>query len=279
MAPLRPLRLKSRSVLIWLLCWGVLSQAGILPPLKAGAAPKALLEDLKYRIDFWILDDAARARLTVAAEGAGRFLVELSGETRGLAEVLSGHRRDRYQTEMVYRDGRLMPLIYREESHRWGKRSLKEYRFDYERGRLELWQLKERQGRLVLKWQTALKEPVYDPLSAFYNCRLGLLGPLKEGDTLQIAGIPYPAPETMEVRLGPQTPEGRRVMVNLFNPAFAHQKGVVFILVDGDGVPLKGWTRVLGFGKISGKLLPDGKYLENGLPGIPSKPQATADGD
>jgi len=239
----------------------MLSQVGLLCPIKAGAAPQALLEDLRYRMDVLIIEDAARGRLTLTAEGGGRFLAELSGEARGLAEVLSGRRRDRYQTEMVYRDGRLVPLIYREESHRRGKQSLKEYRFDYEQGRLELWQLKEREGHLVLKWETALKEPVYDPLSAFYNCRLGLMGPLKEGNTLQIAGIPYPAPETMEVRLGKQTPEGRQAMVTLNNPALKGQRGVVFIMVDGDGVPLTGWTRVLGFGKALGQLLPESKPL------------------
>ncbi len=265
MAPLRALGLKSRSVLIWLLCCVVLSQAGILPPLKAGAAPKALLEDLKYRIDFWILDDAARGRLTLKSLGSGRYQAELSGEAQGLLGLLSGGRRDSYQTEMIYDHGRLRPVVYREESRRRGKHYLKEYRFDYSKKRLELWQLKERQGSLVLKWHTDLKEAIYDPLSAFYNGRLGLLGPIKDGDTYQITGIPYPAPETIEVSLGQQTQEGRRVMVALVNAAFEDKKGLVFILFNGEGVPTLAWTRVLGFGKISGKLLPDGKFLKNGL--------------
>ena len=250
--------------------------------LLAAAAPLSaapLLEELDYQMDAWVLRDAARAKLTLKNLGAGRYQAVLSGETRGLAALLSGQRRDSYQTEMVFADGKLKPLIYREETRRRGQRHLKEYRFNHAAQRLELWQLKERQGHLVLKWHTELKEPVYDPLSAFYNCRLGLLGPLKEGDTLQIAGIPYPAPETLEVRLGANTAAGRQVMVTLSNPALAGQKGLIFIIFNGDLVPTQGWTRVLGFGKISGTLLPDGKYLKNGLPEIPSGLKVPESGD
>lgn len=239
-------------------------------PVAAAAprTPEAVVEDLKYRVDFWILEDAARGRLTLKSLGAGRYQAELSAETQGLLGLLSGGRRDSYQTEMIYSHGRLRPVVYREESRRRGKHYLKEYRFDYSKKRLELWQLKERQGSLVLKWHTDLKEAIYDPLSAFYNSRLGLLGPIKDGETYQIAGIPYPAPETIEVRLGPHTPQGRQVMVALVNAAFEDKKGLVFILFNVEGAPVQAWTRVLGFGKIIGRLLPDSKPLNERLAGL-----------
>ena len=265
----------ARWFLLFLVLWQVWS------PVAAAAASTAgvVVEDLKYRVDFWLWEDAARGRLTLKSVGEGRYQAELSGEAQGLLGLLSGGRRDSYQTEMIYDRGKLLPVVYREESRRRGKHHLKEYRFDYSKKRLELWQLKERQGSLVLKWHTDLKDQVYDPLSAFYNSRLGLLGPLKDGETYQIAGIPYPAPETIEVSMGKQTQEGRQVMVALVNAAFEDKKGLVFILFNGEGAPVQAWTRVLGFGKIVGQLLPEGKSMKAGLPGILPKSRVPAGGD
>jgi hypothetical protein len=167
---------------------------------------------------------------------------------------------------MVSRNGKLLPLIYREESHKRGKRYLKEYRFDYDQGVLELWQLKEGQG-LVRKWHTTLKDQVYDPLSAFYNCRLGLLGPIREGETFKVSGIPYPKPEEIEVRIGPETAQGRKIMIALHNHAFENDRGVVYAYLDNARVPQLAWTSAR-VGKINGRL-DGGQCLQGGLPGLP----------
>jgi hypothetical protein len=119
---------------------------------------------------------------------------------------------------------------------------------------------------LTLTWHTPLKEPVYDPLSAFYNYRLGLLGPLKEGETIKVAGIPHPKPEEIEIRNGPVTSEGRQVTVAILNPAFEDERGLVFVYFDDRGAPTHAWTRVLHFGKILGQLLPVSEPLKGGLP-------------
>ena len=126
---------------------------------------------------------------------------------------------------MVWRNHRLLPLIYREESWRGKKRRFKEYRFDYSRNRLELWEWHEGKG-LSKKWHTDLTEQVYDPLSAFYNCRLGILGPTREGEPSP-SGNSLPQAEAMEVRLGEEGKDGRQVMVFLFNSVFQGSRGVV----------------------------------------------------
>ncbi|HZE21362.1 MAG TPA: DUF3108 domain-containing protein, partial [Desulfobaccales bacterium] len=201
-------------------------------PLSANpalAAP-ARLEDLHYRLSALIWQDAARVRLTLKRLGPTRFHAEVIGKTQGFIKFLSGNRRERMETEMVWRDQRLMPLVYREESRWRDKRSFKEYRFDYPHGRLELWEWHAGKG-LLKKWQTKLSGPIYDPLSAFYNCRLGIMGPTRQGQTVAIPGIPYPKPELMEVRLGPETPAGRKAMLSLVNPVFHDSRGVVFAYV------------------------------------------------
>jgi len=237
---------------------------GALAP--AAVAQGQLLEDLNFRVEYLLWKEVARARLTLTSLGPGRYLVELSGEPLGLMKALVGPRRDSYQTEMIWRDGRFVPLVYREESRKKNKRYLKEYRFDYEKGQLEMWQLKEDRGVMVRKWHTTLKGSIQDPLSAFYNYRLGLLGPIKEGETLRLEGIPYPKPEEIEVRIGPETEWGRKVMISINNQAFANERGTVFAYLDGCRVPRKAWTNVLNMGTISGELLPGGKPLNGTLP-------------
>ena len=235
------------------------------PGLAPASVPKErLLEDLKFRVEYLLWKDVARARLTLKSLGRGHYRAELSGEPLGLLKILAGNRRDSYQTEMIIRQGKLVPLVYREESRKRGRRYLKEYRFNYEQNRLELWQLKEGHG-LVSKWQTELRGPIYDPLTAFYNCRLGLMGPIKDGETFKVNGIPYPHPEEIEVRIGPKTKEGRRIMISITNKAFDKDQGVVFAYLDGGRVPKQAWTNTR-VGKVWGELLSGGKPLKGGLP-------------
>lgn len=254
------------------LCLGSLIWSG---PAGAAAVPGVLLEDLNYRVDALVWPDAGRVRITLKRLGSDRYQAELSGEPRGLLDTLSGRRRDSYRTEMIYRDGKLLPLLYREETKTQKKHGIKEYRFDYAQGRLELWQLKKGRG-LTRRWQTPLKNPVYDPLSAFYNYRLGFLGAVKEGASLKVSGIPYPRPEEIEVRLGPETPEGRQAMVAFLNRAFADQKGEVHVVFDRGWVPKEVWIRVMPIGKVSGRLLPESQPLKDSLRQTLSPPDVSA---
>jgi hypothetical protein len=232
-------------------------------PLPPAMAAPALLEDLRYRVEVLVWPDAARVRLTLKRLSPERFAAEVTGDTQGFIKLISGGHRERLHTEMVWRHQRLLPLIYREESWRHGKHGLKEYRFDYTRGRLELWELHHGKG-LSKKWQTDLTGQVYDPLSAFYNIRLGIIGPHRQGETAPIPGIPYPRPESMEVRLGSATDSGLEAMVSLINPVFEGSRGDVFASVDKQLVPHRAWTTVSGV-TIRAWLLPGGVIMDPSL--------------
>ena len=255
-----------RSPLAGVLSFVVLLLLGLVPPPPPAMAAPALLEELRYRVEVLSLQNAARVTLTLKRNGPGRFTAEIIGETQGLVKLLSGDQRERLQTEMVWRDQRLLPLIYREESWRGKKRRLKEYRFNYAQGRIELWEQRDGKG-LAKKWHTGLTDQFYDPLSAFYNCRLGILGPTREGETSTIQGIPYPQPDIMEVRLGAEGKDGRQVMLSLINPVFQDSRGVVFANVDQQLVPQQAWTTVSGI-TIRGLLLPESAIMAPGLPGL-----------
>lgn len=233
-----------------------------MSPGSTQAAP-ALIEDLHYQVAVFIWPEAAHVRVTLQKKGQSRLVAEVLGKTQGFIKAITGNQRERLQTEMVWRDGRLVPLIYREESWHHGKRAFKEYRFDYPRSRLTLWEWHEGKG-LLKKTEITLQKQVYDPLSAFYNCRLKILGPTQEGETCTIPGIPYPRPEAVEVRLGPETKDGRNAMVSLVNPVFGDNRGVVFALIDAQRLPRRAWTTVFGV-TITGTLLPQSVVMPDSL--------------
>jgi hypothetical protein len=183
------------------------------------------------------------------------------GESQGLLAKVSGGWKGTFSTEMIMRNGKLHPLVYREESSRSTKRNFKEYRFDYQKNTIELWQYKE--GKLVKKWETTFTEPPTDGISLYYNQRLGYISLNKGGETIRVMGIPYPKPEDIIVRVGPATPEGRKVWVSLTNKAFEENKNQIQGLIDAEGVATQAESRILKFGKVIGSIMPDSKRLNS----------------
>jgi len=227
-------------------------------PGSGWAAPA--LEDLPYRISLGPWTEMARVNLTLRELGPGRYLAEFSDGAKGVWGLLSRWLPERYQTEMVFRDGRFQPLVYREKIRISGRRVVKEYRFDYEKGRLEYWRQTEDQ-KISKRWQVPLKEPVYDPLSLFYNIRAGAFGPLGAGDTLRVQTIPTPDPEAMVIQLGPETAQGRKVTLTIREKS-GKERGPYFIYAGPDWVPRTAWFRVLQFGKLTGHLLDSAEILK-----------------
>ncbi len=253
--------LRARSLLLLLLL--LLASAG---PTRAAAA----LEDLPYRISLGSWVETGRANLSLKELGPGRYLAEFSGGAEGIWTVLSRWLPERYRTEMTLRDGRLQPLVYREELRLGGRRVVKEYRFDYHQGLMEYWR-KTDDHDMEKRWQVPLKEPVYDPLSLFYNFRMGAFGPLDGGETIKVQTIPTPDPEELIINLGPETGQGRKVMLTVREQS-GKERGPYFFYVGPEWVPRTAWVRVLKFGKLSGQLLDPGAIMQpNCLP--PAKPQ------
>lgn len=250
-----------RALGVMILCLVLaLGQPGTAP---AGAADQGNLEDLKYRLSLGLWEDVARVHLRLIRVGPDRYHAEFSGAAQGAWSLLKQWLPESYETEMALEDGRLKPLLFREKFHSQGKHISKEYRFDYARRVLEVWRAVD--GRKpVQDWQCPLKGPVYDPLTLFYNLRLGGLGPVAPGQTLKVALIPSPEHREMVLDVGPETAQGRKVMVRVKSGAAA-EDGPYFIFADPRKVPLLAWIRVLAFGKLSGELLNPGEIMKEGL--------------
>ena len=138
-----------------------LFQMILAPGQGVAAAPPDTREDLVYQVSLGPWDDVAKVHLVLKELQPGHYLAQFSGAAQGMWRLLSRYLPERYQSEMVYRDRRLKPLVYREEFMDKGQHWVKEYRFDYERQLLTL----RRQidgGEWVKKWEVPLTKPVYD---------------------------------------------------------------------------------------------------------------------
>jgi hypothetical protein len=237
-------------------------------PLAVAAAPTPVtLEKLEYQVSLGPWSDVARVHLVLKELEPGRYLAEFSGAAQGMWQLLSRWLPERYQTEMVLREGRLLPLVYREEFVSRGQRVLKEYRFDHEGGRLSLWRRADG-GDPVKKWEVPLKGPVYDLLTLFYHVRLGAFGPLPGGSTLRVMVLPTPASQEMVFVIGPVTEMGRKVMLD-YRPPDSNTVDHYFIFLSPEQVPTLAWTRVTLFGKLAGRLLNPGEIKKEGLLAMP----------
>ncbi len=259
---------RAQCSLVWGLVLLVFLTVTPLKPTPAATPAPAycppvgkVLEELRYRVDVWIWQDALNAKMVFKEIAPGRYLAELTGRSQGFLSLITGDWGGVMSTEMKYSQGKLKPLVYREVSTKRGKNKTMEYRFDYEQNKVELWK-SNKDNKLTKKWESDLKGPMYDPLTFFYNRRLtgNPLGS-KGGATLKFRGIPYPKPDEFVLRVGDKTPQGRKVMLELGNRIFKGERSQVYAYLDSEGVPTKAWTQVLKFGDINIELLPGSKRL------------------
>lgn len=250
------------GVLIWCLAMG-LAQSGTA---AAATADGGRLEELQYRLGLGFWEEVARVHLRLTRVGPDRYRAEFSGAAQGAWKLLQKWLPESYESEMALEGGKLKPLLYREKFHSKGQHISKEYRFDYSRRVLEIWRGVD--GRALVKdWQGPLQGPVYDPLTLFYNMRLGALGPANPGQTLKVALVPNPEAREMVMNIGPETGQGRKVMVSI-RKNNGEEDGPYFIFTNPQKVPLMAWIRVMVFGKLSGQLLNPGAVMKGGLPAL-----------
>ena len=260
---------------IWCLILLILVNLGQPGSGLATPGPGADLENLDYRVSLGVWSEVAQVHLRLAQVGPNRYRAEFSGAAQGMWRLLSRWLPEGYESDMVLEGGRLKPQVFREEFQAKGHHIRKEYRFDYSRKVLEVWRGVDRQEP-VKSWQVPLREPVYDLLSLFYNFRLGALGPLKGGETLRVAVLPTPEPLGLVLSVGPESCEGRKIMLEVTGPKSEDEGGPYFVLCTPQWVPQEAWTRVPFFGKLAGHLLNPGEIMKEGLLSLSPAPPKKA---
>ena len=249
---------------VWLISiWLLLG----LAPGAVAAAPD-VRENLEYQVSLGPWSDVARVHVVLKELQPGHYLAEFSGAAQGMWKLLSRWLPERYQTEMVYRDGRLQPVMYREAFQEKGHKVLKEFHFDYEHRQLTHWRQVDG-GENTKEWEVPLTGPVYDLLSLLYNVRIDALGPAPGGATLRVMALPNPKPQELVFCIGATTDQGTNVMVNSPSPGRG-DPDQYFIIFNPERVPTQVWTRVGLFGKLAGRLVNPGEIRKEGLVGLPA---------
>ena len=141
----------------------------------------------EYGIDFLFFDRVARGELIlIETEEPNVYRAELLGQTLGIASWLTGDREQKYSSLMqLMPDGSLQTIehvskIKKKRWREWIHRS-KTRRFDYKRRVVE--EVKFKDSEVTDTVEHHIPEGVLpvDMLTAFYNLRLGVYGPLERG--------------------------------------------------------------------------------------------------
>jgi hypothetical protein len=182
--------------------WPRESEARLLPPGKTPLVPSRKIgpensigqffrgEELVYEAGFWMIRRAALGRLSFKAmDKKGYYTATLQGETLGVLGWVSRYRVDTYRSVMEEIDGgKALRAVSFEEDVKVGDKIRKwTHLFDYQR---RTWTSKRlrRNGLWAVQEKEIPPGRVYDDfVTAFYNFRYGVYGPLERGQTYNVA--------------------------------------------------------------------------------------------
>ncbi|OGW60366.1 MAG: hypothetical protein A2V83_03965 [Nitrospirae bacterium RBG_16_64_22] len=214
----------------------------ITPPIATGRPP--VPETLTYNMEFFLFNPAAVGTIRIAQignGGNGRWQIEIEAKTVGFLSKLGLKRNDRYRTVAHMTPYGLVPDLYEMEIRSGKKYRSKRFSFDYEKGRVWMEQTDKDGAPPEQKWEYPLSPttPYFDPLTTFYNFRLGWLGEPRAGETYRAAGIPLDQGEPIRIRLvsawdgGQEIPDAWDATVFIENRTFIARKSrTLFVRFD-----------------------------------------------
>ena len=224
----------------------------------------------EYGIDFLFFDRVARGELILLeTEKSNVYRAELFGQTLGIASWLTGDREQTYSSLMqLMPDGSLQTIehtskIKKKRWREWINRS-KTRRFDYMRRVVE--EVKIKDGEVSDTVEHDIPEgllPV-DMLTAFFNLRLGVYGPLERGRIIFIptfSGKGFAEIEVNILSVEEQTKlthfpkQGLLVRAKIDPEIFDTKSGHLYVWFNSLGTPGMGIIEdMIGMGDVRGYL-------------------------
>ena len=227
-------------------------------------------EDVAYDISFLWFKRAAEGRLKFTREGEG-YMAVLEAETKGVVGFFTSYRRHRYVSHLSWLPETKKFRVDLFERHVIiGKREEKTYTWlDYDRHMMS-WEDYKRGALRENKSEPIPNGVEYECiLSAFYNFRMGVFGPVKRGRNFSIRTIPEKGKSTIDVSITTREEalRKRRLFGKAFDPRlfclsvrvpkeiFRSKTGEVSILFDEELLPVVGVVKdYIGFGDVKGML-------------------------
>jgi hypothetical protein len=270
---------------------GAAAQDRAGPPLAEGAPVVASFcgERLAYEVTVLFFRRAAVSQLSLEpAADAGRYLARLSVETKGFARLLD-RRRHVYTSLLAPCEGgrRWCPRRFVSDLTGAGGREVTTVEVDPLRGLISL--TTERGGVVTEVDRRPVQPGAHydDLLSAFYNLRAGVYGPIERGRRYEIATLPMDGTThlTVHVLAGKDEAQARRkyrtgddgflVAVGA-RKGTSREEGEMVVWFSADLVPLGGVVRnYTGFGSLQGRLV--GAARAAGSPEGPPERATAAD--
>ena len=231
-------------------------------------------ENHHYSIDFLFFRRLAEGELRFTATGQPNiYKAELIGRTLGIASWLAGDRTQTYTSFMALTpDGSMRSIEHLStiDKHRWGKwqNRVKRHRYDYDQGKV--FEEKRKDGVLLWAKEHAIPEgePPVDMLTAFYNLRTGVYGPLVRGARFQIptySGGDFIGIEVdvltveQQAKQGDFPAHGLLVMARIDPEIFESDSGNLYFWLNNEGIPERGIVEdVIGLGDVRGYITKEG---------------------
>jgi hypothetical protein len=265
-----------RAFALWLVlstvpAAGVPAQHRAGPPVPevAPVATRFCGERLAYEVSVLFFRRAAVSQLSLepAAE-AGRYLARLSVETKGFARLLE-RRRHVYTSLLAPCDGgrRWCPGRFVSDLTGADRREVTTVDVDPVRGLIT--RTTERGGAITEIDRAPVQPGAHydDLLSAFYNLRAGVYGPVERGRRYEIATVPMDGTTHLTARVlaGKDEAQARRkyrmgdegfVVAVGARKGTSREEGELVVWFSADLVPLGATVRnYAGFGSMQGRLV------------------------
>lgn len=231
-------------------------------------------EDYLYSIDFLFFTRLAEGELRFfETDKPGLYRAELIGRTLGVAAWLTGDRTQTYTSLMKREpDGSLLSIEHtsRIVKRKWGKWQDRgrHHRYDYEQG--IVFEEKTKEGVVSSRKERKVpagQQPV-DMLTAFYNLRAGVYGPLVRGAEFLIPTYSGKGFAKIGVRVLTVEQQARQdyfpadgllLSASLDPEIFDTDSGNLYFWISDDGVPERGIVEdVIGMGDVRGSLIVEG---------------------
>lgn len=230
-------------------------------------------EVLVYDISFLIFRNAAVGSLTMRyLPDRGLYEGVVSAQTEGFIGLLSLYRRDTYRSVMrLSPDGRLIPVEFHKEVRMGGYKGTSSTYLDYKTGVMwwESTDVKGDETDVESRRHPIPPGAVYeDFISAFFNLRRGVYGPIAPGKEIRVLSLPtrkwfkerQKKPQHFTVKVGEWTrdKEGNlrmKVAIGVPKELFGQKVGAIRFDVREDKVPSRIIVKkAILFGDMKGKL-------------------------
>lgn len=242
---------------------------------------KMLGEKLSYDVSFlWFKRLAAGTISLSPGPEPGQYIALLEARTLGLTAFLTRDRVEKVETLMeIGPDGLLRPLVQNALTIKGEGSSqterVRSYHFNYDQRAVFYKNWKTGKESQEKTYPMDKDGPVYDLLSAFYNVRAGMFGPVVRGDHLALPTFTRRGTEDIviarvveeEQKRHTFFPQGTVLCKVLVDPdTFGTNGRDVFVGLDDEMVPRRVIVKnVIGLGDVRGVL----KEIQNSLEGNP----------